>query len=298
MVSSALRLPGRMAAITRQTRTVFARMAIGVAMLAWLAPLYVMVSTSLKPMEALRSGDSVFAVATAPTLAPWHAAWSQVCATAACTGLQQGFSNSLVISAFATLATVGLGCLSGYALAFWRARGARAAFAILLAGAFIPVQVMIYPLVKLSAWAGIYGTLEGIVAVHVIFGLPIMTLLFRNHFRAVPADIFQAARIDGAGFFATFTQVMLPLAVPMIAVASILQWTGVWNDYLLGLVFAGSDNQPMTVQLNNLINTTTGERQYDVEMAAALVTSLVPLLIYAFFGRWFVRGITAGAVKG
>jgi glucose/mannose transport system permease protein len=134
--------------------------------------------------------------------------------------------------------------------------------------------------------------------VHLVFGMPVLTLLFRNYYASLPHELFQAARIDGGGFWRIFWHVMLPASVPMLVVAAIMQVTGVWNDYILGLVFAGRDNLPMTVQLNNVINTTTGTRLYNVNMAATILTALVPLAIYFLSGRWFVRGIAAGAVKG
>ena len=165
-------------------------------------------------------------------------------------------------------------------------------------GAFIPVQVMIYPMVKILAAVGLYSSLAGIVAVHIVFSMPVMTLLFRNYYASIPMELFQAARVDGGGFWRIFLQLMLPMSTPIVVVAAILQITGVWNDYILGLVFAGRDNLPMTVQLNNVINTTTGERLYNVNMAATILTSLVPLGVYFVSGRWFVRGIAAGAVKG
>jgi glucose/mannose transport system permease protein len=128
--------------------------------------------------------------------------------------------------------------------------------------------------------------------------MPIMTLLFRNYYASLPRELFLAARLDGAGFARIFLQVMLPMSLPMLAVAAIMQATGVWNDYLLGLVFAGREHLPMTVQLNNLVNTTTGTRLYNIDMAATILTALVPLAIYVLSGRWFVRGIAAGALKG
>jgi glucose/mannose transport system permease protein len=152
--------------------------------------------------------------------------------------------------------------------------------------------------VWMMAHAGVFGSLPAIVVVHVIFGMPLMTLLFRNYYASVPHELFQAARIDGGGFWRIFLQVMLPMSLPIIVVAAIMQVTGVWNDYILGLVFAGRENLPMTVQLNNVINTTTGTRMYNVNMAATILTAAVPLVIYFISGRWFVRGIAAGAVKG
>jgi glucose/mannose transport system permease protein len=157
---------------------------------------------------------------------------------------------------------------------------------------------MIYPLVRATALLQVFGTLPGIVLVHVVFSMPIMTLLFRNYYAALPLELVNAARVDGGRFLGTFLRVVLPMSPPIIVVASILQVTGVWNDYLLGLVFAGRDHQPMTVQLNNVVNTTTGARLYNVNMAATILTALVPLVLYFASGRWFVRGIATGAVKG
>jgi len=191
-----------------------------------------------------------------------------------------------------------VGAVTGYALSFWRPRGAGVLFAALMIVAFIPYQVFIYPLVRLFSLAGIGNSLLAIVTVHTIFGLPTMTLLFRNHFAALPIELFKAARVDGAGFWRIFAQIMLPMAVPIIVVAVILQVTGIWNDFILGLVFAGRSNLPMTVQLNNIVNTTQGERFYNVDMAATMLTALLPLAVYFLSGRWFVRGIAAGAVKG
>ena len=267
------------------------------AALFFLLPLYVMIVTSLKPMEEIRAGG-IFALPHAATLEPWRQAWSGVCTGAACEGIRGGFWNSVLITVPSTLITILVGAVNGYALSFWRARGANLLFGILLAGAFVPVQVMIYPLVRVMALAGIFGSLPAIVLVHVIFGMPVMTLLFRNYYAGVPQELFQAARIDGGGFWCIFLQVMLPMSLPVIVVAGIMQVTGVWNDYILGLVFAGRDHLPMTVELNNVIMTTTGTRQYNVNMAATILTALLPLALYFVSGRWFVRGIAAGAVKG
>ncbi len=267
------------------------------AALFFLLPLYVMLATSLKSMDEIRLGN-IFAPPLAPTLDAWRAAWSEACTGAACEGVQGGFWNSVRIAVPSTMLPIALGALNGYALSFWRPRGAKLLFGILLLGAFVPVQVMIYPLVRMMAGLGVFGSLPAIVLVHLVFGMPVLTLLFRNYYAALPQELFHAARIDGGGFWRIFWHVMLPLSVPMLVVAAIMQLTGVWNDYILGLVFAGRDNLPMTVQLNNVINTTTGTRLYNVNMAATILTALVPLAIYFLSGRWFVRGIAAGAVKG
>jgi glucose/mannose transport system permease protein len=263
----------------------------------FLLPLYVMTLTSLKGMPEIRAGG-IFSLPQHASLEAWRAAWQSACTGVDCEGMRGGFWNSIQIVLPGTLIAVALGALNGYALAFWRVRGAGWLFGLLLVGAFLPVQVMMFPLVRALAPLHLVGSLPGIVLVHVIFSMPVMTLLFRNYYAALPQELFHAARCDGAGFLRIFAQLMLPLSVPMLAVAAIMQATGVWNDYLLGLVFAGREHLPMTVQLNNLVNTTTGTRAYNVDMAATLLASLLPLLVYAFAGRWFVRGIAAGALKG
>lgn len=267
------------------------------AALFFLLPLYIMVSTSLKTMDEIRLGN-LFAWPAAASLDAWAMAWSSACTGLECRGIRVGFWNSVAIAVPSTVISIFFGALNGYALAFWRVRWAEIFFGVLLFGAFIPYQVMMYPLVRAFATVGLFGTLPGIILIHTVFGMPIMTLLFRNYYAAVPGELFKAARIDGGGFWRIFFQLMLPMSVPMLIVAVILQMTNIWNDFILGLVFAGRENLPMTVQLNNVINTTTGERLYNVNMAATILTSLVPLLIYLVSGRWFVRGITAGAVKG
>ena len=270
---------------------------LGAAAVAFLLPLYVMFVTSLKSMDEIRQGQ-LFAWPATVTLEPWRAAWTSACTGVDCAGIRGGFWNSVRIVVPSTVLAILLGACNGYALAFWRPWGGKLLFGILMLGAFIPVQVMMLPLVRLLAGVHLFGSLAGIVLIHVVFSMPLMTLLFRQYYLALPPELFAAARIDGGRFLRIFSGLMLPMAAPMIVVAAIVQVTGVWNDYILGLVFAGRDNLPMTVQLNNLINTTTGTRAYNVNMAATMLTSLVPLAIYFLSGRWFVRGIAAGALKG
>jgi glucose/mannose transport system permease protein len=270
---------------------------LAVAALFFLMPLYVMVVTSLKPMEEIRLGN-LFSLPMAPSFDAWVLAWSGACTGLDCNGIRGGFWNSVQIALPSVALSIFLGALNGYALSFWRVRWAGPLFAILLFGSFVPYQVIMYPLVRTFALVNLFGSLPGIVLIHTLFGMPVMTLLFRNYFASVPGELFKAARIDGGGFWRIFFQLMLPMALPMIVVAVILQVTMIWNDFILGLVFAGGDHLPMTVQLNNVINTTTGERTYNVNMAATILTSLVPLSVYLISGRWFVRGIAAGAVKG
>jgi len=267
------------------------------AALFFLLPLWIMVVTSLKPMDEVRLGN-ILAWPSAPTLQPWITAWSAACTGLACNGISVGFWNSLRILIPSVILSIAAGAVNGYALSFWRVRGANLMFAVLLAGAFMPYQIFLYPLVRIFSLTGIYSSLACIVLVHVIFGLPVMTLLFRNYYASLPVELFKAARVDGGDFWTIFLRVMLPMSTPMLIVACILQVTGIWNDFIFGLTFAGRENLPMTVQLNNIVNSTQGERAYDVDMAATMLTALVPLLVYLLSGRWFVRGIAAGAVKG
>lgn len=260
-------------------------------------PLYVMIVTSLKGMPEIRIGN-LFAPPVEVTFEPWVKAWSEQCTGLKCDGLSTGFWNSVRITIPSVLVSIAIASVNGYALANWRFKGANFFFTILIFGAFIPYQVMIYPIVIMLREMGIYGTLTGLVIVHSIFGMPIITLLFRNYFSSLPEELFKAARVDGAGFWGIFFRVLLPMSVPIFSVAVILQVTGIWNDFLFGVVFTGPDAYPMTVQLNSIVNSVQGVKEYNVNMAATILTALVPLSIYFVSGKLFVRGIAAGAVKG
>jgi glucose/mannose transport system permease protein len=268
-----------------------------VSALFFLLPLWIMLLTSVKTMDEIRLGN-LLALPVAFTIQPWIAAWSEACTGLQCEGLSVGFWNSVRILIPSVTLSILIGALNGYALCFWRVRGADLLFAVLLVGAFIPYQVFLYPLVRLFSTIGINDSLAGIVTVHIIFGMPVMTLLFRNFYSSLPQELFNAARVDGGGFLTIFWRVMLPMSTPMLIVAVILQVTGIWNDFILGLTFAGRENLPMTVQLNNIVNSTQGERAYNVDMAATMLAGVVPLVVYFVSGRWFVRGIAAGAIKG
>jgi len=268
-----------------------------VVALYYLLPLYVMVVTSLKGMPEIRLGN-IFAPPLEITFQPWVKAWAEACTGLNCDGLSRGFWNSVRITVPSVILSIAIASVNGYALANWRFKGANTFFAILIFGAFIPYQVMLYPIVIILRTIGLYGTLTGLVIVHSIFGMPILTLLFRNYFTSVPEELFKAARVDGAGFWGIYFKIMLPMALPIFVVAIILQVTGIWNDFLFGVVYARPDTYPMTVQLNNIVNSVQGVKEYNVNMAATIITGLVPLVIYFISGKLFVRGIAAGAVKG
>jgi glucose/mannose transport system permease protein len=267
------------------------------AAIYYLIPLYVMVVTSLKGLPEVRLGN-IFQPPLEVTFEPWVKAWDSACTGLYCEGLKVGFWNSVKITVPSVIVSIAVASVNGYALANWRFKGSEFFFTILLVGSFIPYQVMLYPLVMLTSSMGIYSTLWAVILVHTIFGMPILTLLFRNYFASLPIELFKAARIDGAGFWGVFLKIMLPMSAPIFVVAIILQVTGIWNDYLFGLVFAGQPNYPMTVQLNNIVNSIQGVREYNVNMAATILTGAVPLIVYFVSGKLFVRGIAAGAVKG
>ncbi len=263
----------------------------------YLMPLYVMMVTSLKGMPEIRLGN-IFAPPVEITFEPWVKAWATACTGLNCDGLSRGFWNSVRITVPSVVISIVIASLNGYALANWRFKGSEVFFTILIFGAFIPYQVMLYPVVILLRELGIYGTLWGLILVHTIFGMPILTLLFRNYFTSLPEELFKAARVDGAGFWGIYFKIMLPMSLPIFVVAIILQVTGIWNDFLFGVVFTKPELYPMTVQLNNIVNSVQGVKEYNVNMAATILTGLVPLIVYFASGKLFVRGIAAGAVKG
>jgi glucose/mannose transport system permease protein len=265
--------------------------------LYYLLPLWVMVMTSLKGMPEIRLGN-IFAPPVEITFEPWVKAWAEACTGLNCDGLSRGFWNSVQILIPSVILSIFVASVNGYALTFWKFKGSDLFFTILIFGAFIPYQVMLYPLVILLREMGIYGTLWGLVLVHTIFGMPILTLLFRNYFSTIPEELFKAARVDGAGFWGIYGRILMPMSLPIFVVAIILQVTGIWNDFLFGVVYTKPDLYPMTVQLNNIVNSVQGVKEYNVNMAATLLTGLVPLIIYFISGKLFVRGIAAGAVKG
>ncbi len=269
-----------------------------VVALYYALPLYVMIVTSLKGLPEIRMGN-IFAPPLEVTFEPWVKAWKEACTGINCDGLSRGFWNSVRILIPSVILSVAIASINGYALSMWKFKGSEVFFTILMIGAFIPYQVMLYPIVILLREAGLYGSLSGLVLVHVAFGMPINTLLFRNYFASIPEELFKAARVDGAGFWAIFFKIILPMSLPICVVAFIIQVTGIWNDFLFGVTYISSpDRYPMTVQLNNIVNSVQGVKEYNVNMAATLLTGLVPLVIYFASGKLFVRGIAAGAVKG
>ena len=265
--------------------------------LYFLVPLYVMISNSLKNLDDLRAGN-MLSLPLHPGFAAWLKAWSGACTGVRCDGMQPFFLNSLRLAIPAVLISSIVGALNGYVLTHWRFRGADTLFTLLLVGCFIPFQAILLPMARLEGMLGLANTTVDLIIVHVIYGLAFTTMFFRNFYLGVPSELVKAARIDGAGFFLIFTRVMLPVSLPIFMVCLIWQFTQIWNDFLFGIIFSGVDSMPVTVALNNLVNTSTGVKEYNVNMAGALIAALPTLLVYVVAGRYFVRGLTAGAVKG
>ena len=265
--------------------------------LIYLAPLYVMFTTSLKDIEEIRSGN-LMALPVNPTFYAWTKAWSSACTGSECEGLAPYFWNSVRIVFPAVIISTIIGAFNGYSLAKWRFKGSELLFGALLFGCFIPFQVILLPMAKLLGSLGLANTVTGLVLVHVIYGVAFTTLFFRNYYVGIPTELVRAAKLDGAGFFAIFRHIFLPLSTPIFVVTIIWQFTQIWNDFLFGVVYSGSGTQPITVALNNLVNTSVGGKEYNVDMAAAIIAALPTLVVYVIAGKYFIRGLTAGAVKG
>ncbi len=265
--------------------------------LYYLMPLYVMLATSFKSLDEIRSGN-LLDLPLAPTSAAWAKAWASACTGADCQGLAPFFWNSIRMAVPAVLVSTLIGSVNGYVLAHWRFRGSEILFTALMVGCFIPFQVVILPMARLLGMAGMANTTSGLVFVHIVYGLAFTTMFFRNYYVTVPEELIKAARIDGAGFFLIYRKIIFPLSLPIFMVCFIWQFTQIWNDFLFGVVFGGSDAQPVTVALNNLVNTSTGVKEYNIDMAAAIIAALPTLGLYLVAGKYFVRGLTAGAVKG
>jgi glucose/mannose transport system permease protein len=254
----------------------------------YLIPLVVMLLTSFKTPEDIRTGNLL----SWPTVIDgigWLKAWDSV---------GSYFWNSVKITVPAVLISTFIGAMNGYVLSMWRFRGSQLFFGLLLFGCFLPFQTVLLPASFTLGKLGLANTTTGLVLVHVVYGLAFTTLFFRNYYVSIPDALVKAARLDGAGFFTIFWKILLPMSIPIVMVCLIWQFTQIWNDFLFGVVFASGDAQPITVALNNLVNTSTGAKEYNVDMAAAMIAGLPTLLVYIFAGKYFLRGLTSGAVKG
>jgi glucose/mannose transport system permease protein len=268
-----------------------------VCALFFCVPLYVVLTTSLKTMDEIRLGQ-IFALPQTWTLEAWRFAWFEACSGITCEGLRVGFMNSILILIPSLVLSIALSVVTGYALALWDVRWAGTFLFLLFMCAFVPFQIIMYPLIAMTRFIGVYGTIWGVAVVHAVLALPVLTLIFRNYYKDIPQEIMSAAIMDSGSFWRIFGEIILPMSGNILIVVLILQITSIWNDYLIGVTFGGFNTQPMTVNLANMVTVSTGTVSYNVDMAAALLTALPPLLIYFLVGKFFVAGITAGAIKG
>ncbi|POF30032.1 carbohydrate ABC transporter permease [Roseibium marinum] len=260
-------------------------------------PLYVLVVTSFKTMEQIRQG-AIFALPTEWTWEPWNFAWNEACSGITCEGLKIGFWNSVKILIPSLVASISLSAVTGYALALWNVKWAGTFLFVLFMAAFVPFQIIMFPLIQLTVHLGIYGSLWAVAFIHTVMTMPIVTLIFRNYYKDIPDELIKAAMIDSGSFWRIFGEIILPMSANILIVVLIMQITHIWNDYLIGVTFGGPGGQPMTVNLANLVTVSTGTVSYNANMAAALLTAIPPLVIYFVLGKFFVQGISAGAIKG
>ena len=265
--------------------------------LFYMLPLYVMMVNSVKPLSEI-TGGGMMSLPTVWTVEPWLKAWSTAQIGVQPTGLRPYFWNSISMVVPAVAISTVLGALNGYVLTKWRFKYDTVLFGLMLFACFIPFQIVLIPMAAVLGFLGISGTTTGLVLVHVVYGLGFTTLYFRNYYAVFPTELVRAAQIDGAGFFQIFWRILLPSSGPIAVVSVIWQFTNIWNDFLFGASFASGDGAPMTVALNNLVQSSTGVKEYNVHFAGAILAALPTLLVYIVAGRYFVRGLMAGSVKG
>lgn len=257
------------------------------AVLFYLMPVYVMVINGLKEAQGV-SLSTMWNLPKAFSGGGFVEAWTR---------LQANMYNSLKMVIPATIISSFFGAINGYVFSKWKFRGSDVVFTLMLFGFFIPYQSILIPLIRFLQTIKLYGTIPGLILVHVVYGLPITTLIFRNYFTGVPTSMVEAARVDGAGVVKIFTYVMLPLSIPSFVVVGIFQFTNIWNDFLFGVtVVPNPAAQPVTIALNNLSGSFSVD--WNVVMAGAVVAALPTAVIYMLLGRYFIRGLMAGSVKG
>ena len=265
--------------------------------LFYLLPFGVMLVNSVKPLGEI-TGGNMLSLPDVWTLEPWFKAWSSAQIGVEATGLSPYFWNSIKMVVPAVAISTILGALNGYVLTKWRFKYDTLIFGMMLFACFIPFQIVLIPMARILGLTGLAGSTPGLVLVHVVFGLGFTTLYFKNYYQVFPTELIRAAQIDGAGFFRIFQRILLPSSGPIIVVSVIWQFTNIWNDFLFGASFADLDSQPMTVALNNLVQSSHGVKEYNVHFAGAVFAAFPTLLVYIVAGRYFVRGLMAGSVKG
>jgi glucose/mannose transport system permease protein len=283
--ASTARPPAGAGAAARALR--IARPAVLLAfVILFLIPVYVLVVTSFKPLQEA-DPSSAWNLPHHWSTSGWSSAWD---------ALKPGLENSVKIAVTGSLISAVLGSLNGYVLSKWRFPGADAVFTLFLFGMFIPYQAVMIPLAGLLTNMGLVGTIRGLVLAHVVYGIPICTLIMRNYYATIPDELVEASRVDGAGMLRTYWSIIVPNSGPAFAVVVIWQFTSIWNDFLFAVFLTGTNNWTATVHLNNLLGAQTVN--FNQPMAGALITSAPTLLIYVLLGRFFMRGMMAGALKG
>ncbi|MDP6765221.1 MAG: carbohydrate ABC transporter permease [SAR324 cluster bacterium] len=270
---------------------------LGVFAIYYLAPMYVMIVTSFKSMEEIRKGNLMM-LPNEFLLDAWKIAWGGRGYEAGDVFLRPFFWNSTKMVVPAVVISTFLGAINGYILTKWRFKGDNFIFLLFLFGCFIPYQAILLPMARTLGALGISNSITGLVLVHSVYGLSFTTLFFRNYYVSIPDEMIKAARIDGAGFFKIFFKVLLPISAPIIVVTVIWQFTNIWNDFLFGSSFSFGEAAPIQVALNNMVLTSTSVKQYNVDMAAAFIAGFPTLVVYVLAGKYFIRGLTAGSVKG
>ena len=260
-------------------------------------PLYVIIVTSFKTMIQITEGQ-IFALPREWTTEPWYRAWNTLCTGMECNGIKAGFVNSVQILLPSIFISIAISAVTGYALALWKVKWAGTFLFVLFICAFVPFQIIMIPLIILISKTGLFGTYLAVAIVHAILSMPLLTLIFRNFYKDIPNELMNAAMMDSGSFWRVFFEIILPMSGNIMVVVLIMIITSVWNDYLVGMTFSGFNAQPMTLILANAVITSRGEVIYNVNMAAALLTAIPPLIVYFGLGRFFVQGITAGAIKG
>ena len=262
----------------------------------YLVPLMVVLLNSVRSTEDILQ-NSVIGLPASLIWGNFSHTWNSYCIAQHCTGIQPYFWNSLRMVIPATIISTLLGALNGYSLALWRFRSDTWVFGIITLGVFLPEQMKLVPWTIVLRDLGLFNTIWGLVLIHVIQGLSFTTLFCRNFYVAIPQDLLKAAKIDGAGFFRIFWRIVLPLSPPILIVSVIWQFTGIWNEFLYGVTFSAGEQQPITAALIAFSAHVSEAPQYGAQSAAVLMAALPPLLVYLLGGRYFVRGLTAGAVK-
>jgi glucose/mannose transport system permease protein len=262
----------------------------------YLLPLFVIVANSFRPLpEIIQNG--LIGIPHSLSLKAWGQAWDTYCVSGTCEGMHRNFFNSLEMTIPATIISTLLGLMNGYILSKWRFRGSEVLFTCMTFGVFMPGQLSLMPWAFILGNLGLANSIGGLILIHCVQGLSFTTLFCRNYYLSIPDDLIKAARIDGAGFWRIFFKIVLPLSPPILIVTVIWQFTGIWNDYLFGVVFSSGRGQPITASLIGMASGGISVRVYDVMSAGVLIGAIPPLLIYFLGGKYFVRGLTQGAIK-